>query len=154
VGRAPGGGDGGAGDLGRESVREAILENHAAVLGLPAVAARGGGVGPRDAGAPLALLDRPAPLLGPAPDDLDALVPERVGTEHLVAARDAGRGAILLTAHVGNFEIGGFFLQALGLEGRGSSTCPTRRPSSSGIGPRRATVSASGRSRSPPSSRP
>ncbi|HMM33321.1 MAG TPA: hypothetical protein PKA62_01095, partial [Thermoanaerobaculia bacterium] len=50
------------------------------------------------------------------PTDLEAVVPERVGTEHLLAARDAGRGAILLTAHVGNFEIGGFFLQAVGLK--------------------------------------
>jgi KDO2-lipid IV(A) lauroyltransferase len=50
------------------------------------------------------------------PADLDVVVPRRAGTEHLVAARDAGRGAILLTAHVGNFEIGGFFLGAIGLK--------------------------------------
>ena len=100
----------------REPVREAILDNHAALLGLP----RGRREVEESA---LAMLghhsrswidllrfsERP-------PTDLDAVVPRRVGTEHLVAARDAGRGAILLTAHVGNFEIGGFFLGAIGLK--------------------------------------
>lgn len=100
----------------RESVREAVLENHAAVLGLP--------VWRREveesARAMLAHHSRSwIDLLrfsARPPADLPALVPERVGTEHLVAARDAGRGALLLTAHVGNFEIGGYFLQEIGLK--------------------------------------
>jgi len=100
----------------REPVREAILENHAAVLGLPtwrreveesALAMLG-----HHSRSWIDLLrfsSRP-------PTDLAAIVPNRVGTEHLLAAREAGRGAILLTAHVGNFEIGGFFLGAVGLK--------------------------------------
>jgi KDO2-lipid IV(A) lauroyltransferase len=100
----------------REPVREAILENHAALLGLPtwrreveesALAMLG-----HHSRSWIDLLrfsERP-------PTDLDAVVPRRIGTEHLVTARDAGRGAILLTAHVGNFEIGGFFLGAIGLK--------------------------------------
>jgi KDO2-lipid IV(A) lauroyltransferase len=100
----------------REPVREAILENHAALLGLPpwrreveesALAMLG-----HHSRSWIDLLrfsERP-------PTDLDAVVPRRIGTEHLLTARDAGRGAILLTAHVGNFEIGGFFLGELGLK--------------------------------------
>ncbi len=100
----------------REPVREAILENHAALLGLPpwrreveesALAMLG-----HHSRSWIDLLrfsERP-------PTDLEAVVPRRVGTEHLVTARDAGRGAILLTAHVGNFEIGGFFLGEIGLK--------------------------------------
>ena len=101
---------------GRENVREAILENHAAVFGLPPwrreveESARAMlGHHSRSWIDLLRFSARP-------PTDLEAVVPERVGTEHLLAARDAGRGAILLTAHVGNFEIGGFFLQAVGLK--------------------------------------
>ncbi len=100
----------------REPVREAILENHGAVLGLPTwrreveESARAMlGHHSRSWIDLLRFSARP-------PADLDALVPLRVGTEHLVAARDGGRGAILLTAHVGNFEIGGFFLGAAGLK--------------------------------------
>jgi KDO2-lipid IV(A) lauroyltransferase len=100
----------------REPVRDAILENHAAVLGLPPwrreveESARAMlGHHSRSWIDLLRFSARP-------PTDLEAIVPRRVGTEHLVAARDAGKGAILLTAHVGNFEIGGFFLGALGLK--------------------------------------
>lgn len=100
----------------REPVREAILENHAALLGLPTWR--------REVEeSALAMLGHHSrswiDLLrfsGRPPADLDRIVPRRVGTEHLVAARDAGRGAILLTAHVGNFEIGGFFLGTIGLK--------------------------------------
>lgn len=100
----------------REPVREAILENHAALLGLPPWR--------REVeSSALAMLGHHSrswiDLLrfsARPPTDLDAVVPSRVGTEHLVSARDAGRGAILLTAHVGNFEIGGFFLGELGLK--------------------------------------
>ncbi|HJU83067.1 MAG TPA: lysophospholipid acyltransferase family protein [Holophagaceae bacterium] len=38
------------------------------------------------------------------------------GAEHLHAAVEAGRGAILLTAHAGNFELGGLLLRSGGLE--------------------------------------
>ena len=100
----------------REPVREAVLENHAAVLGLPPwrreVEESARAMLSHHSRSWIDLLRfsvRP-------PTDLDALVPRRVGTEHLVAARDAGRGAILLTAHVGNFEIGGFFLREVGLK--------------------------------------
>lgn len=100
----------------RESVREAILENHAAVLGLPPSRREV----EESARAMLGHHSRSwIDLLrfsARRPSDLDRLVPTRIGTEHLVAARDAGRGAILLTAHVGNFEIGGFFLGELGLK--------------------------------------
>lgn len=100
----------------REPVRAAILENHAALLGLPSwrreveeSALAMIGHHSRSWIDLLRFSERP-------PTDLDAVVPRRVGTEHLVTARDAGRGAILLTAHVGNFEIGGFFLGAIGLK--------------------------------------
>lgn len=100
----------------REPVREAILENHAAILGLPPWRRE--------------VEDSARAMLGHhsrswidllrfsahPPTDLEAVVPIRVGTGHLVEARDAGRGAILLTAHVGNFEIGGFFLHEVGLK--------------------------------------
>jgi KDO2-lipid IV(A) lauroyltransferase len=45
-----------------------------------------------------------------------ALVCRHEGTEHLIEARAAGRGAVLLTAHVGNFELGGLFLKELGID--------------------------------------
>jgi len=100
----------------RDAVREAVLENHAARLGLPPwrreveESARAMlGHHSRSWIDLLRFSARP-------PKDLDAVVPRRSGTEHLLAARDAGRGAILLTAHVGNFEIGGFFLGAIGLK--------------------------------------
>lgn len=100
----------------REPVREAILENQAALLGLPAwrreVEASALAMLGHHSRSWIDLLrfsTRP-------PHDLDAVVPRRVGTEHLLAAREAGRGAILLTAHVGNFEIGGYFLHAVGLK--------------------------------------
>jgi KDO2-lipid IV(A) lauroyltransferase len=38
------------------------------------------------------------------------------GLEYLDAALTAGRGAILLTAHAGNFELGGLLLRARGLQ--------------------------------------
>ncbi len=42
-----------------------------------------------------------------APEELLA---RRIGDEQLAAAHRGGTGAILLTAHVGNFELGGLFL--------------------------------------------
>jgi KDO2-lipid IV(A) lauroyltransferase len=100
----------------RETVREAILDNHAAVLGLPPwrreVEDSARAMLEHHSRSWIDLLrfsERP-------PTNLEEIVPRRLGTEHLVAARDAGKGAILLTAHVGNFEIGGFFLGAIGLK--------------------------------------
>lgn len=48
--------------------------------------------------------------------DCSTLVGEQIGTEHLRNAHREGRGAILLTAHAGNFELGGLFLRDLGIE--------------------------------------
>lgn len=101
---------------GRESVRAAILGNYARVLGAPE---RSRAV--EDAAR--AMVASHSRLW------IDLLRysarPERVrrelrvtdvGTERLLAARNAGKGAILLTAHVGNFELGGLFLRELGLD--------------------------------------
>lgn len=46
--------------------------------------------------------------------DAVALVAERIGFEHMKAAHDAGRGALLLTAHLGLFELGGVVMQDVG----------------------------------------
>jgi KDO2-lipid IV(A) lauroyltransferase len=48
--------------------------------------------------------------------DPASLLAARSGDERLVEAAREGRGAILLTAHVGNFELGGLFLAQLGLK--------------------------------------
>ena len=56
-------------------------------------------------------LFRFAPL---PPERAAALVDRHVGREHLEAALAAGRGALLLTAHLGNWELGGVFLRPLG----------------------------------------
>jgi KDO2-lipid IV(A) lauroyltransferase len=45
-----------------------------------------------------------------SPDRLGDFVAERRGEEHLDAACAAGRGVILLTAHLGNWELGGRLL--------------------------------------------
>ena len=45
----------------------------------------------------------------------EALLARRIGDEQLAAAQREGTGAILLTAHVGNFELGGLFLREMGL---------------------------------------
>jgi KDO2-lipid IV(A) lauroyltransferase len=44
------------------------------------------------------------------------LLDRRVGDEHLFAAIEAGKGAILLTAHLGNWEMGGVLLKPLGVD--------------------------------------
>jgi Kdo2-lipid IVA lauroyltransferase/acyltransferase len=46
-------------------------------------------------------------------DDLRAIV-EVEGVEHLEAARAAGKGAVTLTGHYGNWELGGIFPRVLG----------------------------------------
>jgi lauroyl/myristoyl acyltransferase len=45
----------------------------------------------------------------------EKLLARRIGDEQLAAAHLRGTGAILLTAHVGNFELGGLFLRELGI---------------------------------------
>ena len=49
-----------------------------------------------------------------APDTLRPYVAERVGDENLDAAFAAGRGAVLVTAHLGNWELGGRLLACRG----------------------------------------
>ena len=99
----------------RDAVREAIFDNVAAVLDLP-----------RNARA----IERAAQMVsrhsrfwidllrysGRRDVDPGSLLASRSGDERLVAASREGRGAILLTAHVGNFELGGLFLAQLGLK--------------------------------------
>ena len=99
----------------RESVHDAIADNFSAVLGLP----------PRDRRVEEAgreMVSRHSRqwidflrYTGRVDVDVGALLARRSGYEHLMAARDAGKGAILLTGHVGNFELGGLFLRRLGL---------------------------------------
>lgn len=48
------------------------------------------------------------------PDAARALVTERVGFEHFETVRRHGRGALLLTPHLGFFELGGAAAHALG----------------------------------------
>jgi len=49
-----------------------------------------------------------------APERLNPYVGARAGDEHVDAAFAAGRGAILLTAHLGNWELGGRLLACRG----------------------------------------
>jgi lauroyl/myristoyl acyltransferase len=100
----------------REVVREAILDNYAAVLDLPrnsrAVERTGREMVSRHSRLWIDLLR----YSGRKDVDPRALLASRSGDESLVAASKEGRGAILLTAHVGNFELGGLFLAQLGLK--------------------------------------
>lgn len=50
------------------------------------------------------------------PERALALLDRRVGDEHLFAALEAGKGAILMTAHLGNWELGGVLLKPLGVD--------------------------------------
>jgi Kdo2-lipid IVA lauroyltransferase/acyltransferase len=50
------------------------------------------------------------------PERALALLDRRVGDHHLFAALEAGKGAILLTAHLGNWEMGGVLLRPLGVD--------------------------------------
>jgi KDO2-lipid IV(A) lauroyltransferase len=100
----------------RHHVREAILDNYAAVLGLPrharAVEAAGREMVSRHSRFWIDFLR----YSGRGDVDSRALVAAHAGDEGLVAASREGKGAILLTAHVGNFELGGLFLAQLGLK--------------------------------------
>lgn len=100
----------------RESVREAILDNLSCVLGLPPDH-------PRVEEAALQMLGRHSRLWidllsysGRSVANPKALVSSQIGTEHLRRVKAEGRGAIILTAHVGNFEVGGMFLREMGLD--------------------------------------
>jgi KDO2-lipid IV(A) lauroyltransferase len=53
------------------------------------------------------------PELGPA--ELLAMFDEPVGWEHMEAARALGRGVLLVTGHLGNWEVGGAYVAARGL---------------------------------------
>jgi len=100
----------------RKTVREAILDNYAAVLGLPrnarAVERTGREMVSRHSRLWIDLLR----YSGRRDVDPRALLAAHSGDERLVAASHEGRGAILLTAHIGNFELGGLFLAQLGLK--------------------------------------
>ena len=48
--------------------------------------------------------------------EIDALVPEFVGLEHIRGALEKGKGAIILTAHLGHWELGGILLDHLGFK--------------------------------------
>lgn len=100
----------------REVVREAILDNYAAVLGLPrnarAVERAGREMLSRHSRSWIDLLR----YSGRRDVDPRSLLASHSGDERLVAASREGKGAILLTAHVGNFELGGLFLAQLGLK--------------------------------------
>jgi lauroyl/myristoyl acyltransferase len=101
---------------GRRHVREAILDNFAAVLGLPrdarAVEEAGREMVSRHSRMWIDFMR----YSGRGDVDAPALLASHSGDESLVAASREGKGAILLTAHVGNFELGGLFLAQLGLK--------------------------------------
>ncbi len=50
-----------------------------------------------------------------APEQIRALVDEWQGFEHIVAARKRGKGGIFITAHLGNWELGGILLALEGV---------------------------------------
>ncbi|MGH7696250.1 MAG: lysophospholipid acyltransferase family protein [Gemmatimonadaceae bacterium] len=53
-------------------------------------------------------------LVGRPPNEVPAMVDGR-GLEHLEAARRLGRGVIIVTGHLGNYELGAAWLAALGV---------------------------------------
>jgi len=100
----------------RTPVREAVRDNVSRVLGVPrlddAVEATARRMFSRHSRLWIDLLRYSARTDFSARD----LVARSSGEERLVAARDAGKGGILLTAHVGNFELGGLFLRDLAVD--------------------------------------
>ena len=98
----------------RARVREGIEGNLSRVLGKPA-----GSADVEEAGR--AMLANHSRLwidfmryAGRGEIDPGTLISYQEGTHRLHEAHDAGRGGILLTAHVGNFELGGFLLRKFG----------------------------------------
>jgi lauroyl/myristoyl acyltransferase len=49
-------------------------------------------------------------------DKIARIVPEFVGVEHISKALEKGRGAVILTAHLGHWELGGILLKYLGFK--------------------------------------
>ena len=100
----------------RDSVREAILDNYAALLDLPRNAQTVERTGREMVSRHSRLWIDLLRYSGRRNVDPRSLLAARSGDERLVVASREGRGAILLTAHVGNFELGGLFLAQLGLK--------------------------------------
>ncbi len=100
----------------REVVREAILDNYAIVLDLPRSSREVERTGREMVSRHSRLWIDLLRYSGRRDVDPRALLAARSGDERLVAASHEGRGAILLTAHIGNFELGGLFLAQLGLK--------------------------------------
>ncbi len=99
----------------RDAVREAIRENFSRVLNLPAGDRRVGDAGREMVSRHSWLWIDLLRHSGKKPSDTREILASRQGDEALLSAISQGRGAILLTAHVGNFELGGLFLRDLGL---------------------------------------
>jgi len=98
----------------RESVHEAIVENLAAVLDLPPTDRRVEETGRAMVSNHSRLWIDLLRYTSRSDVDPHALVSSRLGHERLVEAARQGTGAILLTAHVGNYELGGLFLRDFG----------------------------------------
>lgn len=98
----------------REHVREAIVDNYRRVLGpldRRALEDAAQQMITRHSRLWIDLLRYSTrPDLPPA-----TILARRIGDGRLLDAHKEGRGGILLTAHVGNFELGGVFLRELGL---------------------------------------
>jgi KDO2-lipid IV(A) lauroyltransferase len=100
----------------RRNVREAILGNTARILGLPESHVRVSETARAMLSSHSRLwidLTRYASLDS---ERVRSLISRSEGTDHLLAAKAEGKGALLLTAHVGNFELGGLFLKELGID--------------------------------------
>ena len=98
----------------REPVREAILGNIAAVTGLPPSSRRVEEIALRMVSNHSRLWIDLLRFAGSPPGVARSLIAATEGTHRLHEAQDLGKGAVLLTAHVGNYEIGGLFLRAIG----------------------------------------
>jgi lauroyl/myristoyl acyltransferase len=101
---------------GRRQVTEAILDNFAAVLDLPRNARALEAAGREMVSCHSRMWIDFMRYSGRRDVDPLALLASHAGDERLVVASRDGKGAILLTAHVGNFELGALFLAQLGLK--------------------------------------
>ncbi len=102
--------------LSREPVRDAILGNVEAVTGHPAGSQKALEIAERMVGNHSRLWIDLFRYAGASPEVATSLIAATSGTHRLHEAREGGKGAILLTAHVGNYEIGAIFLKALGFD--------------------------------------
>ena len=114
MGGTPRGGNGRTGDLEREAVHDAIVENMAAVLGLSPTDRRVEEAGRTMVSNHSRLWIDLLRYTARTVEDPLALLTSRSGHERLLEAHREGTGAILLSAHVGNFELGGLFLRDFG----------------------------------------